>query len=51
MEKKSLVLTNELQLLSVTPPVPHRTDIDAALQTTVVPAAHISHTRESEECF
>ena len=40
-ENKSLVPTNELQLLSVTSPVPRPMDVDAALETTVVPAAQV----------
>lgn len=40
-ENKSLVPTNEPQLLSVASPVPRRMDIDAALETTVVLAAHV----------
>lgn len=40
-ENKSLAATNELQLLSVTSPVPRHMDLRAILETTVVPAAHV----------
>lgn len=41
-ENKSLVPTNELRRLSEPCPVPRRVGLDAALETTAVPAAHIS---------